>query len=98
MITSRSFTDKPELAVLAGERATAPRSRDGAVRVVYGAREADVMRALVTPLPAVRLLDSAGRPARFLDVTADPLDCGAACVWPVEEVEVDLPDPSPLRD
>jgi len=42
---------------------------------------------LVTCAPVARLLDSAGRPARFVSVTAAPLDCGAVSVWLVDETE-----------
>jgi hypothetical protein len=44
-------------------------------------------RAAAPSLPAellARLLDSADRPARFVTVTAAPLDCGAVSVWLVE--------------
>jgi hypothetical protein len=48
-------------------------------------------RAFVTPVLLARLLDSAGRPARFIEVTAAPLDCGAVFVWLVDEAETCSP-------
>ena len=46
---------------------------------------------LVTVVRAARLLDSAGRPARFVTVTAAPLDCGAVSVWLADEAEICSP-------
>jgi len=46
--------------------------------------------AVTTALTA-RLLDSAGRRARFVTVTAAPLDCGAVSVWLADEAEICSP-------
>ena len=54
-------------------------------------------RACVTRSPPVRLLDSAGRPATFLLVTAAPLDCGAVSVWLVDGRRHALDKPLPTR-
>ena len=46
------------------------------------------------PLPPpsdTRLLDSADRRARFVTVTAAPLDCGAVSVWLADEAEICSP-------
>jgi hypothetical protein len=45
----------------------------------------------VTTAWAARLLDSADRRARFVTVTAAPLDCGAVSVWLVDEAEICSP-------
>ena len=47
--------------------------------------------SFVTTAPTTRLLDSAGRRARFVTVTAAPLDCGAVSVWLVDETETCSP-------
>src|SRR5678816_3489338 len=53
--------------------------------------------ATVTCVQTARLLDSAGRPARFVAVTAAPLDCGAVSVWLVDGLRHALDKPLPTR-
>jgi len=45
----------------------------------------------VTFAHGMRLLDSKSRSARFVAVTAAPLDCGAVSVWHVDEAEISSP-------
>jgi hypothetical protein len=45
----------------------------------------------VTTASGTRLLDSTDRPARFVTVTAAPLDCGAVSVWLADEAEICSP-------
>ena len=45
----------------------------------------------VTFARVMRLLDSAGRPARFAAVTAAPHGCGAVSVWVVDGAETCSP-------
>src|SRR4051794_36849335 len=54
-------------------------------------------RARVTRAEVARLLDSRGRLARFLSVTAAPLGCGAVSVWLTGAAENTLHEPSPTR-